>query len=168
MKNEIISFNEFSKIILKDSEGTIVGQAIVDNDVIDDVSRHRWHLTNSGYVIGYDDTNKTKFLLHNYILGTKDGYVVDHIDHNPLNNRKSNLRHFTYSLNSHTAKLSSRNTTGKKGVYAYKTSAGTVKYRAQIIVDGIIYRLGSFDTFSEAVKSRQEAELKHLGFVLNY
>lgn len=168
MKNEIINFGSFSKIVLKNANGDVVGQAIVDSEDIEAVSKHKWHLINSGYVIGYDDTNQTKFLLHNFLMGVKDGFVVDHINGNKLDNRRANLRHFTQSENVLTAKISSRNKTGKKGVSLITKPGSRAKYRAQIIVNGELHRLGTYTDFREAVKARQEAELKYLGFILDF
>lgn len=167
MKNEIVQFDDFSKIILKNSSGVAVGQALVDNDDIDDVSKHRWHLTNTGYVIGYDDNNKTKFLLHNYVKKPKDGLIVDHINHNPLDCRKENLRYITQSINVLTSKLARNNKTGKKGVYLIK-NGDKLKYKASIQVNGRLHNLGTYQTFADAVKARQAAEKQLLGFLLDY
>lgn len=168
MKNDIIRFKDFSKVILKDSLGVIVGQAMVDNEDVESVEKHKWHLINSGYVIGYDDSNQTKFLLHNYLMGTKDGFIIDHINHNKLDCRKANLRYFTYSQNSLTARISKRNSSGKKGVTLFTTRRGITKYKAQITVRGTSYNLGLHDNFEDAVEARQQAELQHLGFILDY
>ena len=162
----MIKFNEFSKIILKDGEGSIVGQAIVDNDDVEDVARHKWHLTNSGYVIGYHCSEGTKFLLHNYVKKPKDGFIVDHINHNPLDCRKENLRYLTQSINTLTSKLSKRNKSGKKGVFIVKANNGKVKYKASIQVNGKVHNLGQFDDFKKAVQVRQNAEKQLLGFLL--
>ena len=166
MKNEILRFSDFSKVILKNTNGVVVGHAIVDNDDIDDVSKHRWHLTNTGYVIGYDDNNKTKFLLHNYVKKPKDGFVIDHINHNPLDCRKENLRYITQSINILTSKLASNNKTGKKGVSIVNTKNGQA-YKATIQVNGQVHHLGQFKDFHEAVRARQDAEMKMLGFLLD-
>lgn len=42
--------------------------------------------------------------------------VIDHIDRNGWNNKWNNLRDVTYSINNRNMKLSSRNTSGVKGV----------------------------------------------------
>lgn len=76
-----------------------------------------------------------------------DSKMIDHIDHNPLNNCRSNLRAATNSQNQHNRGAPSSNTTGVKGVSFYQKIS---KYHAQIEVEGKQYRLGFFDTVAEA------------------
>jgi len=38
-------------------------------------------------------------MLHRVLAGVADGYEIDHIDHDPLNNRRSNLRPATVAQN---------------------------------------------------------------------
>jgi hypothetical protein len=50
----------------------------------------------------------------------KDGKVVDHIDHNTLDNRKCNLRVVSYLENNRNSTKPITNTSGYKGVYYRK------------------------------------------------
>lgn len=65
-----------------------------------------------------DKTNK-KIKLHRYIMNCeKDNYpLVDHINRNPLDNRKSNLRYASYSLNRQNTGSPKNNVSGEKGVF---------------------------------------------------
>jgi hypothetical protein len=72
---------------------------------------------------------------------------VDHIDCDGLNNVRSNLRAATHLENQRNCRISSRNTSGVKGVYWQKA---TQKWVAQIRVKGRVQRLGSFHTIDEA------------------
>lgn len=74
---------------------------------------------------------------------------IDHIDHNSLNNQRSNLRFATGSQNSHNRGPQSNNTTGVKGVWFHKQRG---RYVAEITVEGQKYYLGLFDTVPEAEK----------------
>jgi hypothetical protein len=49
-------------------------------------------------------------------LSNGDGKMVDHINMNGLDNRKSNLRLTTFSLNAHHCKKLSSNTSGFRGI----------------------------------------------------
>ena len=53
------------------------------------------------YLGSVDGKSKNKILLmHRHIMNAKKGDVVDHINHNRLDNRKSNLRVVSYSKDS--------------------------------------------------------------------
>jgi len=71
------------------------------------------------------------------------GEQVDHIDHDPLNNRRENLRLATASENQHNQPKQANNTSGYKGVYFNKPAQ---KWLAQVAVNGKRVHLGYFDT----------------------
>lgn len=75
------------------------------------------------------------------------GEHVDHIDGNPLNNRRTNLRVATDSQNKMNRGKQKDNTTGYKGV-TYKSDRR--KWVAQIKKDRKNYYLGGFNTPEEA------------------
>ncbi len=78
-----------------------------------------------------------------------DARYLDHIDQNPSNNQRSNLRGATNSQNGHNRGHNKNSKTGVKGVYFHKKSG---KYEAQITVEGKKHWLGLFNTTSEAEK----------------
>ena len=61
--------------------------------------------------------NSTVGLLHRYLLNIKDpNIMIDHINRNPLDNRKKNLRLANNSINQRNKKMQSNNTSGIVGV----------------------------------------------------
>lgn len=54
--------------------------------------------------------------LHTAVLGHRPGMMIDHIDGNPLNNCRDNLRHVTVAENAFNRGLNVNNTVGYKGV----------------------------------------------------
>lgn len=102
-------------------------------------------------------TNKGKIYLHRYILGNPKG-IVDHINHNTLDNRKNNLRIVNNADNLRNGVKRANNTTGVNGVYYRKDRN---KYVARIKVNYKSINLGSFDTLEEATKTRKNAEIKY-------
>ena len=71
-------------------------RAIVDDDMYDQLSKYRWHYAN-GYAIGA--VGGKRVFMHRIVAQTPDGMVTDHINHNMLDNRRSNLRVCTHADN---------------------------------------------------------------------
>ena len=82
--------------------------------------------------------------MHRVILEYKGDKDVDHIDNNGLNNRKTNLRIITHSLNIINQHRESKGTK--------KTPSG--KYQSYITIDNKTIYLGTFDTYEEAKQKR--------------
>lgn len=102
-------------------------------------------------------TNKGKVYLHRYITGNTKG-VVDHINHNTLDNRKENLRVVSNADNIRNGVVRTNNKTGVNGVYFRKDRN---KYIAKIKVNYKSIHLGNFNTLEEAAKVRRNAEIKY-------
>ena len=70
------------------------------DDFIHHVMGYNFAMDTYGYVVyssRKDGLNNKK--LHRIIMNCPDDMVVDHIDHNPFNNMRSNLRICTYHQN---------------------------------------------------------------------
>ncbi len=93
------------------------------------------------------------------ILGVTSDVVVDHENHDTLDNRKSNLRIATVFQNQHNRAMTKRNSTGYKGVSRAKgTKDGPPLWRASIMINRKAISLGccftspelAFDAYKEA------------------
>ena len=115
---------------------------------------YKWRLSKRGYLDAHIK-GKT-VLMHKILLPTKEGYIVDHINRNKLDNRKSNLRYATKKVNAINRSISSKNTSGCIGVSIKKNG----KYVAHIGC-GKKISLGTYSSFEQAKKARQEAEDKY-------
>lgn len=109
-----------------------------------------WYRCNSGNYIG----DRSGYCIHRRIMNAPVGYEVDHINHDPLDNRKSNLRICTHRENQYNQPLQRNNTSGASGVSYYPPRR---KYRARIKYDQQEIHLGYFTSFLEAVQARNEA-----------
>jgi hypothetical protein len=75
-------------------------QFVIDDEDSEKVINRSWHISSVGYVVSYYPTESgiKQLLLHNFILnrmifpGRGATESVDHINRNPLDNRKENLR----------------------------------------------------------------------------
>ena len=86
-------------------------------------------------------------------------YVVDHIDHDTLNNRKENFRVIEHINNLTNRK--SRNKNNKSGYRNVCCVDG--KYRVQVSIDGKNTVVGVFDDVHEAGRIAEEARQKYYG-----
>ena len=93
--------------------------------------------------------------VHRLII--KDAKVVDHINHDGLDNRRKNLRGCTHSQNNMN-RLEKNSKSGKIGVDQTKWG-----WRARIKVDGNERHLGYFKDLQDAIRVRKDAEKKYFG-----
>lgn len=100
---------------------------------------------------------------HRYLLSVTDPYqYVDHINGNPLDNRKSNLRLCTNAENQMNARPHRDKTTKlPKGVTRSKTNPSN-PYQVRISYQGTRIQVGYFRTVEEAEAAyKQAAEFYH-------
>lgn len=127
---------------------------IIDLDDYEKVKEHCWHSEHGGYITSYFDGNHVK--LHRFVMGVNDSEViVDHINHQPSDNRKCNLRITNAKGNARNSGLNANNTSGVTGV-GFRKQTG--RWYAAITVGRVRHNLGTFDRFEDAVKARKEAE----------
>ena len=89
--------------------------------------------------------------LHRVLTRCPEGYEVDHISMDTLDNRSSNLRIVTHQQNQINHSLQRNNSSGVSGVDYYTRNE---KYRARIKVSQQEIHLGYYDDFEEAVQAR--------------
>lgn len=77
------------------------GEVLIDRDDLEKVKTFKWHVGSTGYAVwrGAIGGIKQTVRMHRLITDCPKGKIVDHINHNPLDNRKSNLRVCTQSDN---------------------------------------------------------------------
>jgi hypothetical protein len=122
------------------------------------------------YIVNlYRDNKKKSFHIHRlvaltFIQNPENKKCVDHIDNNKLNNNVNNLRWATITENNRNKVLSSRNTSGVKGVMWLQKRK---KWKAQVKIDGKSKHLGYFDNLEDAKKARQNEANRIFGDFTN-
>lgn len=141
--------------------------ATVDLEDYHELDNHNWVAlwnkdTKSFYATrkqrSCESDNPKPLKMHRVIMSASKSDVVDHIKHNTLDNRKSQLRIVSTSQNGMNKNIAKNNTTGSTGVY----DCGS-RWRALICVSGVSHHLGYFDSKMEAIKARREAEQEYFG-----
>ena len=155
--NEIIEYEDYAEVVLYNKQCEEVARALIDLEDVERVKNYKWGLISS---TGYVSNSTNVSLLHRFIMNCPDDMVVDHINHNKLDNRKENLRICTQQQNNMNKKMKSNNTSGVVGVSWDKTHS---KWIAHIGLNGKLINLGYYSTKKEAIKARQEAEIEHFG-----
>lgn len=129
-------------------------QAQVDEDDLPLVEGLRWTAAPSsqGKFYAMRTENKRTVYMHRLILGAKRGEVVDHINGDTLDNRRSNLRIGTLADNAVNRRYESAS--GYRGVFKEKS-----RWRAHIYRGGKKHCLGHFLTAEEAARAYDQAAL---------
>lgn len=149
-ENKIIDCGDYCEICLYSgcSEQKEIARTKIDKNDLDKVKKYKWGLNKQGYV---RNASNKKFL-HQLILGKKKGFITDHKNLDPLNNRKQNLRFATHQQNQMNRKC--------KGYYWDKIAK---KWMAYIEKNKKRICLGLFTNKQDAIKARRKGELKYFG-----
>lgn len=150
--NEIIIYEDYAEIVLYNRKCEEIGRALIDVDDVNKVKQYKWSLC-KGYVNSYPNIK-----LHRLILNYDGDMDIDHINRNPLDNRKSNLRICTHNKNMRNKSKQSNNSSGETGVY---WSNEKEKWYSQITINGETINLGYFNNKEDAIKSRRKAEIRY-------
>lgn len=130
---------------------------IISTEDFEQVAARRWKCwTKKGYS-AVCESKANGGALHRLIMNPTDGLWVDHINHDTLDNRRSNLRLCN-------KKQSGHNTRARKGSSRYK---GVSKYgnswRVTIRDNGKVKEIGRYADEHEAARHYNEAAKKYYG-----
>ena len=126
---------------------------IVDDEDFEWLNQFKWSYLNVGYAVRtrYDKYGKKKMIyMHREILKVPKGFLTDHINFDPLDNRRSNLRIATRGENITHSLPRQSNISGLKGVSFHSK---TKKWFARIMVDRKIYSTKYFNSSIEAAEA---------------
>lgn len=122
------------------------------------VSQHSWCMTPHGYAKAR--INKKYVLMHRWIMGAKDGEMMDHVNGNKLDNQRENLRLCTCSQNFANKATNANSISGYKGVTWNKDHG---KYRARLTIHRAEIFLGYFEDPKDAARAYDRSAREHFG-----
>jgi HNH endonuclease len=133
--------------------------AFIDDGDFELINNYKWHVSLVGSKVKQAMCNTvingkpTKLSMHRLLMKPLVLEVVDHIDGNPLNNQKCNLRLCSPTENQYNRPRTINNQSAYKGVW--ETPSG--KFRSYIKVDSKRINLGTFTTAELASKAYKDA-----------
>lgn len=123
------------------------GHAVIDAADAQLASGCAWHRTKRGYVAGRV-LGIGRVYLHRYLLTAEAGELVDHIDGDPCNNRRANLRKVTASQNQQNLHVDRGGSApGVRGVSWHRARR---RWVARVKANGRTHCLGYFTSLVEA------------------
>lgn len=156
-----------AQLPLRAADGTVRAHAIVDAADAEWARQWRWSLGVHGYAVRTQHVSDgakrgvKNVRLHRELLGLTngDGFEVDHINRNRLDNRRANLRVTTRRQNSQNMPSQEGTSSRYRGVTLEKRSG---KWVAQVQTGGRGYNLGSYASEEEAAAVARAARLRLL------
>ncbi|AZU61030.1 hypothetical protein CHR53_07060 [Neobacillus mesonae] len=147
-------------------------ETLIDTDDLDKVKgfANTWFPAwdkgaKSFYVCGnYTKENhkRTVIRLHRWLFDLSDSKVfVDHKDHNTLNNTRNNLSVVSNCENQQNRRIQINNKSGYAGVCWVERFN---RWLVSIRVNGTRKHVGLFTNLEEAIKARQNAEIKYFQY----
>ena len=141
---------------------------IIDDEDWEMVKLYNWHIEYAPATLTYyvntnkcDNNGKQHNLrLHRYLTNCPKDKMVDHINHDGRDNRKSNIRICTHEENQWNRYKKRNNNNRYKGVSKSKKSK---KWRSYINVNTKAIYLGSYPDEISAAKAYNEAAIKYYG-----
>ncbi len=143
--------------------------AIVDPDDYYRLCIYKWHVTSNGSPTFYakcytrikEQSKLCSVYMHRIIMNAPDHMVVDHINHNGLDNRRANLRLATKAQNNFNLNKTTRKTFSRyKGAYYNRRCK---LWYSRIRVGGKSKSLGYFKDETAAAKAYDQAAKKYHG-----
>lgn len=135
---------------------------LIDDNDINILDTYWLCVLKRGQVIAQNKITKKRIVLAKLLLKPDNGFEVDHINHNGLDNRRQNLRIATSSQNKANRRRVNKRAL-PKGVYFEPKRNPTKPYLAICIKDGKRYQNGRHETIESAVLAYNELAVRLFG-----
>lgn len=168
-KNKYVFHDDFVEIILTNRKKEKFS-SFIDKEDYEKIKGYYWMPHYHAHVKGYyaysvktipqserkDKKCQEIFRLHRFVMDCPKDKVIDHINHNTLDNRKSNLRICTQYENMQNLSLYSTNKSGVKNISYQKTAQGRKKWIVTMIENGKNKTVGRGLTLEDAIKIKED------------
>jgi hypothetical protein len=162
-----MQFDDTVQVPLRARNGAIVGHTLIDADDADFVNQWAWGRYN-GYARrrGKMNGKHTTICLHRELMGLSagDGFEIDHVNRDKLDNRRSNLRVVTHGQQMQNRSSHRGSASQYRGV-SFKATTG--KWIAQAKIRGKNHHLGYYATEDEAAAVAKKARARLLPYAVD-
>ena len=151
---------DYDLVYIRTKDGSI---GVADGAFYNMLSKYTWDKDSNGYIsASFKDNGRVyPHRLQNYIIqNIPNGYIVDHINGNKLDNRMCNLRFATIKENNANRAAKNNSSSQYKGV-SFDRSRG--KWISSIQIDGKTKHIGRFDNERDAAIAYDNTALKEYG-----
>lgn len=149
--NKYIYHDNIVEIITKNNQSIFI-----DEYNFNVIKQYSWYIQSKGYAASRIN-GKIQYL-HRLIMNSPSNLQIDHINHNKLDNRISNLRIVTNLENHSNMPISKNNKSGVRGVHF---NVKCNKWCAQLKYDGEYVLSEFFNTKEDAILARKITENKY-------
>lgn len=134
--------------------------ALIDDEDFERVSQRKWSCGSKGHGPQTAGPGAYPIAMHKFILEDYSSQLYDHINRNPYDNRRCNLRKATKSQNSMNRGLPKHNKSGYKNIHWYKSRN---QWRVYLTVNGNWKSIGYFNDLNDAILARDKALREYHG-----
>lgn len=141
--------------------------AIIDTADFEWLTKFKWQYTHGyarrtiyDYSNGWRNRKAKREYMHRLIMCEPPDKLIDHINGDSLDNRRSNLRIADKTINNFNSNRYVNSSSGHRGVYVKGK-----KFYSQIRKNNKKINLGTFSTLEEAIEAYQKAALLYYGFI---
>ncbi len=134
---------------------------LVDDADFDCLNQWKWCRNTRGYAVRRDSVSGRVVLMHREILSPPAGVLVDHINGDPLDNQRENMRLCTHAENIRNCKKHRNGATSRfKGVSWNKRDKS---FQVSIMFQRKAMNLGSYKSEEDAARAYEAAAHKYHG-----
>lgn len=134
-------------------------QAFLDIEDFERLKQYKWRCGKAGNnFYALSRVNNKNVSMHGLIMGAKEGYIIDHINGNGLNNKRKNLRFTTKTINALNSSIFA----------GYSFSKILNKYACRIRCLGTVFCFGNYEKECDAIKVANISRKKFIRVLQQY